>query len=296
MVARIPDSRAVEATVAVLNSDQVVSEVQLRGQLDFPVLNTGLDCWQLWTLVCLCRHLHRQKWVGYIVETRLKGDLAKLGTAGSFGHPDGIPHEGEVPDEPGWRYYFHGGGCCLTHQNDGTTIDVDFTDEGASDRIDRFFYSRFLEDLKCPEFPERLLQRREPLQHAWQANIDPLALQGCIENKPGIPVTPFGKDLIDALEPVMAQMADLAKTDSTSALRRLIYARLSLGDVLLARELIARTGVGEALAADIARTGEEAKQILDGALDNLNLQIQFTPTDGESLRRLKPWRLNHGLI
>ena len=85
MAAQLPDSRAVQTTVAVLNSDQVVSDAQLRDLLDSPALNAGLDRWQLWTLVCLCRHISRQKWVGYIVETRLKEDLAKLGTAVRLG-------------------------------------------------------------------------------------------------------------------------------------------------------------------------------------------------------------------
>lgn len=260
MAAQIPDPRAVEITVTVLNSDQIPSDASLKGLLDTPSLKSGLDRWQLWTLICLVRHLHRQKWVGYIVETRLKGDLARLGTAGSLGHPDDIPQEGEVPDEPGWRYCFHGKGCCLTHQSDGTNIDVDFTDEGASDRIDRFFYSRFLEDLKRPELPERLLQRKEPLQHAWQADIDSLVLDQCIGAKRGIQVTQIGKDLADRLEPVVTRMAELATTKSPPDLRRYIFAALSLGDVLLAQELTGTAGFGEELTAGVARAAEEVKR------------------------------------
>lgn len=260
MPAQIPDPLSVQKTVAVLQAAVPPSDDQLRGLLDSPGLNTGLDRWQLWTLVCLCRHLSRQKWVGYIVESRLKGDLVNLGTTGSLGHPDGIPQEGDVPDEPGWRYYFHGRGCCLTHQNDGINIDVDFTDEGASDRIDRFFYSRFLEDLKRPEFPERLMQRKEPLQHAWQANIDALELEGCVETKAGVHITQMGKDLAEAIDPVVAQIVELAKTNSPTALRRSIYAALSLGDVLLAQELADAAGLGQALAVAIAHSAEEAKQ------------------------------------
>jgi len=260
MAAQIPESCSVRRTVAALKSDEPPTDAQLSDLLDSPGLKTGLDRWQLWTLVCLCRHLNRQKWVGYVVETRLKGDLVKLGAAGSLGHPDGIPQEGEVPDEPGWRYYFHGGGCCLTHEGDGTNIDVDFTDEGASDRIDRFFFSRFLEDLKRPEFPEQMLQRKEPFQHAWQADIDALALEGCIETKQGIRITSLGKDLTDSLEPVLAVVTDLSEADSMAACRRLAYAALSLGDLLLSQQLAVEAGMGEAIVADIARAAEQARQ------------------------------------
>jgi hypothetical protein len=164
MAVQVPDVSSVRQTVATIDSGRAPSDGELHALLNSPGLNTGLDHWQLWTLICLCRHLGRQKWVGYVVETRLKGDLAKLGIAGSAGHPDEIPQKGEVPDEPSWRYFFHGGGCCLTNKEDGSSIDVDFTGQGSSDRIDRFFFSNFLEELKQPEFPERLLQRKEPLQ------------------------------------------------------------------------------------------------------------------------------------
>lgn len=260
MAVQLPDSGAIERTLAVLNSDQVPSDGQLRALLKCPVLNTGLDRWQLWTLICLCSHLHRQKWVGYIVETRLKGDLAKLGRAGSLEHPDDLPKEGEVPDEPGWRYYFHGRGCCLTHERDGTSIDVDFTDEGASDRIDRFFFSGFLEDLKRPEFPESELQRKAPLQHAWQANITGLVSEGCIEVNRGLHVPQIGRDLIERIEPVVAQISELAKATSPPTRRRLVYAALSLGDVLLAERLASSAELGEALANEIMHVAEKAKE------------------------------------
>src|SRR2546425_8645881 len=145
MAAQIPNTHSVQQTVAAIESGHSPTEVELQALLRSPGIDSGLDHWHLWTLIGLCRHLRRQKWVGYVVETRLKGDLARLGTVGSLGHPDGIPQEGEVPDEPGWRYFFHGRGCCLTNKEDETSIDVDFTDDGASDRIDRFFYSSFLE-------------------------------------------------------------------------------------------------------------------------------------------------------
>ena len=167
--------------LAAIGSGSIPTQLDLRRWLNSPPLQSGLDHWHLWTLICLHRHLNRQRWVGYIVETRLKGELGRIGSAGAFGHPESIPQQGPVPDEPGWHYFFHGRGCCLTHCVTGTIIDVDFTDDGTPDRIDRYFYSSFLESLKEPEFPEQQLRRSNSLRHAWQVNVEGLADAGCLE-------------------------------------------------------------------------------------------------------------------
>ena len=106
-------------------------------------LVSGLSRWELWALIGFERQERRQKWVGYIVESKLRGAGDELAERGVFGHPEGISQEGEVPDMPDWRYHFHGRGCCLSH-SDGTRIDVDFGDDGSAVEIDPFFYSDFL--------------------------------------------------------------------------------------------------------------------------------------------------------
>jgi uncharacterized protein DUF6896 len=256
----IPEKSEIDGVLAVVESHDDLPESAMEGQLSSPSLKCGLDHWQLWTLICLCRHINRQKWVGYVVETRLKGELHKLGRAGAMGHPEDIPQLGKVPDEPGWHYFFHGCGCCLTNKEDGTSIDVDFTDEGASDRIDRFFYSNFLEGLKRPEFPERLLQRKEPFQHAWQSDITPLAESGCLNVERGIHITPLGKALFDSLEPLLEGLFELAEVDTEPAQRKLLYGCVSLGDVLLAGQLAAKAKISNSLAAKIDRAAGQTKR------------------------------------
>ncbi|MEZ0256753.1 MAG: hypothetical protein ACAI37_15820, partial [Chthoniobacter sp.] len=109
-------------------------------------LPTGLTPQELYALACFQRHERRQQWVGFLVESRLNTPGESLGRMGAFARPEGIPQEGDVPDEPGWRYYFHGRGCCFTHEN-GTSIDVDFADDGSAVEIDSYFYTNFLESL-----------------------------------------------------------------------------------------------------------------------------------------------------
>jgi hypothetical protein len=50
-----------------------------------------------------------------------------------------------------------------------------------------------------------MLQRKEPLEHAWQANIDSLVREECLDSKRGVHVTQIGKDLAEQLDPIVAQ-------------------------------------------------------------------------------------------
>jgi hypothetical protein len=51
---------------------------------------------------------------------------------------------------PEWEYFFHGGGCCISHKIDGDVIDVDFWDDSA-EYFDTFFYKNYLDSLRRPE-------------------------------------------------------------------------------------------------------------------------------------------------
>jgi hypothetical protein len=258
MSASIPDVNQVNEVLRRLESCSPPAEAELTQLLVRPAIVTGLDHWALWTLICLRRHLDRQKWVGYIVESRLKGDLRKLGCAGAFGHPEDLPQSGKVPDEADWNYYFHGCGCCLTNNVTGACIDVDFTEEGESDNIDPFFYSRFLVSLASPEFPEWVIRREEPFEDAWHAEIDTLCAHTCAR-KHRLQLTVDGISIANAVEPVVAKIAELLDWGTSTAVRNAVYAALSLGDVVLANQLSNQTDFGAALQAQIASLSEKAK-------------------------------------
>jgi len=227
------------------------SDAELLRCVDQPAICVGLDHWSLWTLLCLHRHLDRQKWVGYVIESRLNGDLQRLGNAGTFGRPKDSPQSGKVPDEPDWSFFFHGCGCCLTNDVTGVCIDVDFTQEGESNRIDRFFYSNFLSSLERPEFPESVIRRPEPLEHAWQVEIDRLRQVNCLEAGPGTKLTSFGVSLAEALEPLSKEIGRLLEWGTSAALRNTAYAALRLGDVILANQIVLQTDASTELKARI---------------------------------------------
>ena len=97
----LPTTKLVEE---ILNEAQYLDEEKLWQALESPKLYVGLDHWQLWLLLCLSKHVARQEWVGMVVETRLRGELEKIGELGDFGHPEDIEDWGKVPEFPEWRY------------------------------------------------------------------------------------------------------------------------------------------------------------------------------------------------
>ena len=258
MQVTIPDSTQVNRVLHRLASNSPPSDLELAQVLNEPVARTGLDHWALWTLICLRRHLNRQRWVGYIVESRLKGDLRQLGCAGAFGHPEGMPQSGKVPGEPDWSYFFHGGGCCLTNDVAGDRVDVDFTRDGGSDKIDPFFYSEFLQSLSRREFPEEIIRRVEPFEHAWQAEIDRLGAANCVETEHGLRLTTHGMRAAEVLVPLSERIGQLLEEESASACRLAPYAAVAVGDVILASRIVVRTDVCEELQTRMARESEQA--------------------------------------
>jgi len=256
----VPGNNQIDAVLRRLASNPPPTDDELLDVLAQPPLATGLDHWAFWTLVCLHRHLDRQKWVGFVVESRLKGDLQQIGYAGAFGHPEASPQSGDVPGEPEWQYYFHGCGCCLTNKATGVSIDVDFTREAGTDKIDRFFYSNFLLSLSNPEFPERLIRREEPLQHSWQVEIDRLSAANCVSAEHGLRLTAAGLRVAEAIEPLSKQIADLLEWETPAALRNAVYLALVVGDVVLADKLVSQTDIGAELRKRIVQKSESVKQ------------------------------------
>jgi hypothetical protein len=168
-------------------------------------LPTGLTPQELYVLVCFQRHERRQQWVGFLVESRLSTDGEALGRMGAFGRSEDVPQKGDIPGEPGWRYYFHGRGCCFTHA-DGTSIDVDFGDDGSAVEIDPYFYTNFLESLRQPEWCEAQLKRPKGFDNAWQFEMVRLAALGLITRKHRFRLTESGRALAESIAPLLEAM------------------------------------------------------------------------------------------
>lgn len=218
-----------EEVVEIINDLPNLNEAKLRNALKEPRLFTGLDDWQFWTFVCLARHVARQKWVAGVVESLLKGDPGNIGKMGALGHPDEQETSGQVPDMPGWNYFFHGTGCNLTNEATGMDIDVDFTRDDQRVRIDPYFYSRFLCSLSKPEFPESILKKADPLRDYWHADLPQLEQLECWVDRE---ITGFAELLFEVLRPVLDLVGALHDQDSPDAKTKLVYLCLHLGCVV----------------------------------------------------------------
>lgn len=241
-------SRTLEKShIALLTTDDFVDALQSP-------LAHELSPWEFWALVCFLRHERRQQWVGFLVESRLHGQGVELGTLGALGHPEGVPQEGDVPDEPGWRYFFHGCGCCFTFK-DGTSIDVDFADDGSAREIDRFFYSRYLESVLHPEWCESQLRREPPFENAWQFELDRLADLQFITKERRFRLTDTGRAWAEAIEPLVDRVDELSRNDDCGARRQLCWLLLKLGDA-----------VGAAREAEHAQLSDAQRLIVAGQI------------------------------
>jgi hypothetical protein len=115
-----------------------------------------------WLLLCLLRQVSRQRWLRHMVRERITGR--------------GIEEEeGDVPGYAGWRYFFHGIGCCF--EGPGEVIDMDFHDEEGG-TIDAYFFAHRIESLTQPALPEARLRALLPGPSLVAAAIDDLRAMG----------------------------------------------------------------------------------------------------------------------
>lgn len=216
-----------------------ISEQELQSALREPLV-PGCDRWELWALICFLRQERRQEWVRYVVESRLGGSGHSLGTRGAFGHPEALPQSGPVPEEPGWSYYFHGRGCCLTHA-DGTSLDVDFADDGSAAEIDPHFFTDFLSSHPNPAWVECQLRHPEPFASAWHFDLSALAARGWITHAWRFQLTKEGRGIVQVLEPLVDELEALLQTNAQpSALLTAVWLALLLSDPLGAAQIMAQ--------------------------------------------------------
>jgi hypothetical protein len=258
MQASIPDTGQARMVIDRMNGGNPPTEDELAKMLSAPVLKTGLDHWSFWTLMCLRRHLENQKWVAFVVESRLQGSLSQIGGAGAFGHPEGLPQSGVVPDEEDWDYFFHGSGCCLTNKVSGVEIDVDFTPDGRCDEIDPFFYDRYLLSLRQPCLPEKNIHRNEPFESAWHVEIQKLCKAGCLSAQHRIKLMPKGLEIFNAVEPLCARIEKLLESETPDYIQRAIYGLLALDDFISAKALSSKINPSKDIKDGIERRWQSA--------------------------------------
>jgi hypothetical protein len=190
--------------------------------------------WDTWTLIGLTRHRERQFWVAEMIRTRLRGAPAALAAMGALGHPDGVPRSGPLPGMPEWEYFFHGGGCCISHKVDGDEIDVDFFDDSA-DYFCTFFYQNYLKSLRRPEPPELRLRELHPSVRAVEIAVTDLLAAGALTPLPGRDAHPCR-----LADKVLAVAADIDSFSAAwSQADRRVWLAALIGDWLAADEAAA---------------------------------------------------------
>lgn len=208
------------------------------------------DCEVDWSarslLVALFWHLDRQKWVGEVARG-LRADLDKIGRFGWFGHPR--DRSGVAADWSGWRYDFHGAGCCLTH-DDGTTLDVDFV-EGSTEWIDPWFYQSFLDSAAHLALIEKRLVTEAPAKAAWGADLDLLVAAGLLEGTHKRRLTARGRDVAEILGVVIRRLE--SSTNPTEQ----AWLALVADDPVLAEVVLPDDEFVHALARDCRRQRAE---------------------------------------
>jgi hypothetical protein len=175
-----------------------------------PSPGVGLSPWQTWTLLFLVRQHARQNWVAETIKFRLGADLEAMAQAGAFGHPD-VPQSGLVPGLTEWEYYFHGGGCCLTHRVSGESIDVDFFDD-SGDWFDPYFLTTYLRSLRTPAFPEQRLIALHRSLETISLSITDLVNEGLLISHPkgrAVKVAPDALALSSLVEDLSKAREDL---------------------------------------------------------------------------------------
>ncbi|WP_437760563.1 DUF6896 domain-containing protein [Sorangium sp. So ce1389] len=118
--------------------------------------------WHAWLLVALARQVDRQRWLVRVQRERLLPESGR----------------GEVPGMPGWRFFFHGIGLCLTAP-DGEAIDVDDHGDGGL-TIDPWFFAQRILSIPHPALPERRLLAFLPTADAMIAAIRELTGDGLL--------------------------------------------------------------------------------------------------------------------
>ena len=128
-----------------------------------------LSPWFAWMTIALLRQHERQIWHQKTVNEHLKNTTTQ---------------EGDVPGMPGWKYFFHGIGCCLKSPS-GEMIDVDAHELGPG-IIDPWFFAWRVESLcKNTGLPEWHLWRWLPSSAFIVETLADLRHAGIIEYPKG---------------------------------------------------------------------------------------------------------------
>ncbi len=153
--------------------------------------------WLGWLTVVLMRQQARQAWHRRVVQSLSVDSVDDDGDEDEAG-------AGDVPGLPGWRFDFHGSGCCLVGP-DGEVVDVDHHDEAAA-IIDPWFFATRVASIRTRDLPERRLWRWLPGGSAVVSALADLRAAGVI-------AYPQGEHVFRLSEPFAARVAAVAAVE-----------------------------------------------------------------------------------
>ena len=186
---------------AIESNEASVDDAEILEAAKRPAV-LGIDPQETYAMACFLRHERRQDWVRLIVESRLLKQGSDFAAKGAFALDESEEQDGAVPGEPGWKYYFHGRGCCLTHE-DGTIIDVDFADDGSAREIDRYFYNNYLASRPAPDWCEAKLAQPKCMRDAWHFDLERLKSFGFLTIDWRFSITAAGREFAEGVEPLV---------------------------------------------------------------------------------------------
>jgi len=163
----------------------------IDGALAGEVIRSAASPWHGWLTVALMRQQARQAWHRRVVQSLSVNDDGDDGD-------DGEREAGDVPGLPGWRFDFHGTGCCLIGP-DGEIVDVDHHDTAAT-IIDPWFFATRIKSIRTRDLPERRLWRWLPGGSAVVSALADLRAAGVLEY-------PKGEHIFRLSEPFAARVA-----------------------------------------------------------------------------------------
>ncbi len=176
----------------------------------------------VWLLISLADHEQLQEHLCSIAEQFLGVCGQRLAELGYHGHPPDVSPDGRLPEIVGWSYMLHGRGCRFMH-DDGTTVEVDFDDNGKPSHFTKYFFGIYLDTVAKCSIPLQGFKQPAALQNSWEYHLKELRQNQLVHGTEEFKLTENGRDAASKLRPLVNYVS------SGSSLQQCI-ALLAIGD------------------------------------------------------------------
>lgn len=228
-------------------------------------LRRNLSASAVWLLIALADQEQLQEHLCSIAEQFLGVSGQRLARLGYCGHPPDVSPDGRLPGITGWSYMLHGRGCRFTH-DDGTTVEVDFDDNGKPRRFTKYFFRIYLDTVAELSIPLQGLKQPAVLRNAWEFHLRELQQNQLVDGTDEFRLTDNGRDAASELQPLVKYVSYGSSLQQCTAL-------LGIGDFPAA--LQRASNVAESLHNIIA---DSAKRIQSQHAQRILQVVRFGET------------------